>query len=189
MRKLLRVLSLVLLVMTAAQAFDVNASETLFEYPQAPNDTTMKLEERCNYLTQHWWDKMNFSAPIPESKDSLLVEAMTTYIEVMKNANFNVGLASIRDLMFKAQTNQPNFMKIAAVAQLLLYYNNASVKDDVYETFAKAVVDAPTAMHSQQQTQRKDSRLHAQHNEWRQGEADRRDRGGVLLAVFLSGGH
>jgi peroxiredoxin len=142
MRKLLRILSLVLLVMTAAQTFDANASETLFEYPQAPNDTTMKLEERCNYLTQHWWDKMNFSAPIPESKDSLLVEAMTTYIEVMKNANFNVGLASIRDLMFKAQTNQPNFMKIAAVAQLLLYYNNASVKDDVYETFAKAVVDA-----------------------------------------------
>ena len=142
MRKLLRILSLVLLVVTAAQTFDANAGETLFEYPQAPNDTTMKLEERCNYLTQHWWDKMNFSAPIPESKDSLLVEAMTTYIEVMKNANFNVGLASIRDLMFKAQTNQPNFMKIAAVAQLLLYYNNASVKDDVYETFAKAVVDA-----------------------------------------------
>lgn len=141
MRKLLKFLPLVLVLLTLPQAFDASA-ETLFEYPQAPNDTTMKLEERCNYLTQHWWDKMNFSTPIPESKDSLLVEAMTTYIEVMKNANFNVGLASIRDLMFKAQTNQPNFMKIAAVAQLLLYYNNAAVKDDVYETFAKAVAEA-----------------------------------------------
>ena len=44
--------------------------------------------------------------------------------------------------MFKAQANKPNFMKLMDAASLLLYLNNPGVKDDVYLTFLKCVLDA-----------------------------------------------
>ena len=91
---------------------NVGGQATLFEFPIAP-DTCSNIESRCNYSVQHFWDKCNLTKPFDERNDSLLVEAMLTYFDIMKaGANVNVSLSSVRDLMFKSQANHDNFTKL-----------------------------------------------------------------------------
>ncbi|MDY6411725.1 MAG: DUF5106 domain-containing protein [Bacteroidales bacterium] len=114
----------------------------LFEYPTAP-DTCSTIESRCNYSVQHFWDKCELTRPFDARNDSLLMEAMLTYFDIMRaGANVNVSLSSVRDLMFKAQANHDNFLRLASVAEYLLYYHDFDFIDDLYITFAQAVADA-----------------------------------------------
>ncbi|MBR5639209.1 MAG: DUF5106 domain-containing protein [Muribaculaceae bacterium] len=118
---------------------------TLFEYPVAP-DTCTSIESRCNYSVQHFWDKCELTKPFAAENDSLLMEAMKTYIEIMRaGANVNVSLGSVRNLMFKAQANHDNFLKLAGIAEYLLYYHDTDIVDDLYLTFAQSVADASWA--------------------------------------------
>ncbi len=115
---------------------------TLFEYPMAP-DTCSNIESRCNYSVQHFWDKCELTKPFTAEYDSLLMEAMITYFDIMKaGANVNVSLSSVRDLMFKSQANHDNFIKLLSMAEYLLYFHDFDFIDDLYLTFAKSGADA-----------------------------------------------
>ncbi len=114
---------------------------TLFQYPTAP-DTCSTMESRFNYCTLHFWDNFDVTRQLTADNDSLLVTAMNDFISFMKQANSNVALGAIRSLMFKAQANQQNFMKLINAANLLLYFNNSGTKDEVYLTFLQSVLDA-----------------------------------------------
>ena len=134
-------LSALLLVISLFSASNAAAQATLFEYPIAP-DTCTNIETRCNYSVQHFWDKCDFSKPFEEQNDSLLMEAMLTYFDIMKaGANVNVALASVRNLMFKSQANHDNFMKLMSFAEYLLFLNSDFI-DDLYLTFIQCAVDA-----------------------------------------------
>ena len=142
MRNLIRILLVAMLALSAGAGY---AQTTLFEYPVAP-DTCTTHESRCNYLVQHFWDKCELTKPIDAANDSLLVEAMVAYLEIMRaGANINVSLASIRNLMFKAQSQQNNFMKLTSAAELLLYMRPTYIVDDVYLAFAGCAADASWA--------------------------------------------
>lgn len=115
---------------------------TMFEYPVAP-DTCSSIESRCNYSVQHFWDKCELTKPFAEGSDSLLLDAMLTYFDIMKaGADVNVSLSSVRNLMFKSQVNHDNFLKLADAAEYILYYHDTDVVDDLYLTFAHSVADA-----------------------------------------------
>lgn len=143
MKRLYKVLLFVICLFSASNAAGQVA--TLFDYPVAP-DTCTSIESRCNYSVQHFWDNCELTKPFVAENDSLLVEAMMTYFEIMKaGANVNVSLGSIRNLMFKAQANHDNFLKLASVAEYLLYYHDTDIVDDLYLTFAQSVADASWA--------------------------------------------
>lgn len=121
------------------------AQTTLFTYPVAP-DTCTTLESRCNYLVQHFWDNCELAKPIDNSKDSLLLEAMAAYLDVMRaGANVNLSITSIRDLMFKAQANQANYVKLMRAAEFLLYMRPTTLIDDIYLAFAQSASNASWA--------------------------------------------
>lgn len=143
MKKLLTLL-LFVAITVGGHAFKLSAQTTLFAYPTAP-DTCKTLESRCNYLVQRFWDGCQLSKPIKAENDSLLLTAVRAYLEIMMNANVNVSLASVRNLMFKAQSNQSNFLKIAQAAEMLLYMQPTTIIDDVYLAFARSVADATWA--------------------------------------------
>ncbi len=140
MKRVFRALFFVICLLSADKV--VAQVATMFEYPVAP-DTCSTIESRCNYSVQHFWDKCELTKPFAAENDSLLVEAMMTYIDIMKaGANTNVSLSSVRNLMFKSQANHDNFLKLASVAEYLLYYHDTDVVDDLYITFAQSVADA-----------------------------------------------
>lgn len=134
-------LSALLLVISLLSASNAAAQATLFEYPIAP-DTCTNIESRCNYSVQHFWDKCDLSKPFEAQNDSLLMEAMITYFDIMKaGANVNVALASVRNLMFKSQANHDNFLKLMSLAEYLLFFDSDFI-DDLYLTFLQSAADA-----------------------------------------------
>ncbi|MBR5117246.1 MAG: DUF5106 domain-containing protein [Muribaculaceae bacterium] len=143
MNKILRLVLVVIALFSASNA--ISQVATLFEYPVAP-DTCSSIESRCNYSVQHFWDNCELTKPFAAQNDSLLLEAMLTYFDIMKaGANTNVSLSSVRDLMFKSQANHDNFLKLASMAEYVLYYHDTDVIDDLYLTFAQSVADASWA--------------------------------------------
>lgn len=137
-----RFLSLVIILTGLLSGLKASGQTTLFDYPIAP-DTCSNIESRCNYSIQHFWDNCNLTKPFEAQNDSLLIEAMMTYFEIMKaGANLNVSLASARNLMFKSQANHDNFLKLMSMAEYLLYYHDFEIIDDVYLAFAQSAADA-----------------------------------------------
>ena len=140
MKKYIGLILLVICLFSGGKA--MSQVVTMFEYPIAP-DTCSTMESRCNYSVQHFWDNCELTKPFAAENDSLLMEAMITYIDIMKaGADVNVSLGSVRNLMFKSQANHDNFMKLASLAEYLLYYHDTDIVDDLYITFAQSVVDA-----------------------------------------------
>ena len=132
--KVSRITILITWLLLAATA--ARAQDTLFPYPVAP-DTCTTLESRCNYSVQHFWDQCDFSKPF--ASDSLLLEAMDTYFNIMgAGANFNLSLASTRDMLFKSQAVRSNYLKALQAAELLLFANPTRLRDDLYLTFAQS---------------------------------------------------
>ena len=139
MTRFFSIFSTIILLLSSANAM---GQSTLFEYPTAP-DTCSNIESRCNYSVQHFWDNCNLTKPFEAQNDSLLMDAMITYFDIMKaGANLNVSLASARELMFKSQANHDNFLKLMAMAEYLLYYHDYEILDDLYLTFAQSAADA-----------------------------------------------
>ncbi len=140
MKKILT--SMLLIAATLLSCHTAQAQgNTLFAYPVAP-DTCTTLESRCNYSTMHFWDNFDYNKQLTQADDSLLLVAMGDFFSIMQHSNVNVGLSSIRNLLFKAQTNQPNFLKLVRVAEAMLYYSPVNIIDDVYLTFTQAVIDS-----------------------------------------------
>lgn len=136
------ILNILVVVTCLLSGVNASAQATLFEFPVAP-DTCSDIESRCNYSVQHFWENCNLTKPFDAKNDSLLMEAMLTYFDIMKaGANVNVSLASVRDLMFKAQANHDNYTKLLSIAEYLLYYHDFDFIDDLYLAFAKSASDA-----------------------------------------------
>ncbi len=137
-----RFLSLIVILIGLLSGLKASGQATLFDFPIAP-DTCSNIESRCNYSIQHFWDNCNLTKPFEAQNDSLLMDAMITYFDIMKaGANLNVSLASARELMFKSQANHDNFLKLMAMAEYLLYYHDYEILDDLYLTFAQSAADA-----------------------------------------------
>ncbi len=139
MKKIFALFSAILL--SQSMALVSAQSKTLFEYPIAP-DTCTSLESRCNYSTAHFWDNFDFHKPLTAVSDSALQSTFVDYFQIMSAANRNVGQSSVRLLMNKAQANQPNFMRLLATAEYLLYYTPQPLIDDVYLAFLQSAVEA-----------------------------------------------
>lgn len=136
------ILYAIILVISLLSSINAAGQSTLFDFPVAP-DTCSNIESRCNYSVQHFWDNCNLTKPFEAKSDSLLMDAMLTYFDIMKaGADVNVSLSSVRDLMFKSQANHDNFMKLLTIAEYLLYYHDFDFIDDLYLAFAKSATDA-----------------------------------------------
>ena len=136
------ILYILVIIIGLFSGFKAEGQATLFDYPIAP-DTCSNIESRCNYSVQHFWDNCNLTKPFEAQNDSLLMEAMLTYFEIMKaGANVNVSLSSVRDLMFKSQANHDNFTKLLSLSEYILFFHDYDFIDDLYLTFAKSAVDA-----------------------------------------------
>ncbi len=118
---------------------DVQEQKRLFTYPVVP-DTIVSLENRTNYLVQHFWENYDFSAPI---KDMKVFEAtFRDYVTFFRYAHKTIVVSSIKDIMRKAQSNKSNFLLMAEIAERSLYARGAEYwSDDVYIPFLESIID------------------------------------------------
>ena len=125
---------------TSLRAQDTTAPSTLFPYPQAP-DTCATLESRCNYIITHFWDNYNISRPIAD--EAAFEGAFRDFVDFFKYAHRNIVMSTMRDFMFKAQTNTANLEKLGRVVERSLYGPQAEYwSDEVYLEVARFMAGA-----------------------------------------------
>ncbi|MGM9803533.1 MAG: DUF5106 domain-containing protein [Muribaculaceae bacterium] len=119
-----------------ADTAEPQAAKTLFPYPVAP-DTIKTFENRVNYIVGRFWEKYDLSRPITDV--DAFNGAMIDYLGFMRYCHRNVAISSVRDFIFKSQSNMANFEKILHLADLDLYQVGAAYwSDDLYGEFLKA---------------------------------------------------
>ena len=137
-RHILVVLAALTLLIPAGHAQE--APSTPFPYPVAP-DTCSTLESRCNYIITRFWDNYNITRPIAD--DAAFETAFRDWVGFFPYCHRNIVMSTIRDFMFKAQSNTPNLIKIGAVAERALYSPEAEFwSDEVYIAFAQQMAAA-----------------------------------------------
>ena len=122
----------------AQESNEVQAPATLFAYPVAP-DTIKTFENRVNYIVDNFWGNYDLSKPIADL--NAFNGAFRDYLGFLRYCHRTVAISSVRDFLFKAQTNKANFEKIAMLAEMGLYNVGAEYRsDEIYTEFLKAVI-------------------------------------------------
>lgn len=114
------------------------APKTLFPYPVAP-DTIKTFENRVNYIVVRFWEKYDLSKPINDVE--AFDGAFRDYLGFLRYCHRTVAISSLRDFIFKSQSNVSNYEKIAHLADLDLYQVGAEYwSDELYSEFLKSSV-------------------------------------------------
>ena len=75
MKKLIySIFTAVALIFSIGTKASAQTDNTLFTYPQAPDELTT-LYQRCNYLVDHFWDRCNYSTAFLNKKSSTMLSA------------------------------------------------------------------------------------------------------------------
>ena len=140
MKHILLILTAMTIIVSSMSAQGQLADQqpgTLFAYPLAP-DTCSSLEERCNYIINHFWENYDISRPVAD--EAAFERTFRDYVDFFKYAHRNVAIASVRDLVNKAQSNTSTLQKLGEVAERVLYGPEAEFwSDEVYVPFAMAL--------------------------------------------------
>lgn len=139
MKRFLSLVAMLALVLTAVRGQEPSA-KTPFAYPVAP-DTCSTLESRCNFIVSNFWGNYNITRPIAD--DAAFDVAFRDWVNFFRYAHRNIVMASIRDFMFKAQSNTPNLLKVGSEAEAALFSDGAEYwSDEVYLAFAQFMANA-----------------------------------------------
>lgn len=137
------IVSALLFCASAVSPFEISAQqifiEPLFEYPSAP-DTLDGLQERSDYLMDHFWDSFDFSSK--EAVDqTALNDAFNVYLTAMRYAERNKALASVNNIIKNLKGNSTLLYQFTKAAEEGLYGPRASIwSDEAYMPFLKAIV-------------------------------------------------
>lgn len=117
----------------------LNAQDTYFRYPQAP-DNLATLQERTTYLVAHFWDRCDLQSAF-SSRDKFK-KAFTDYVSFMPYADPDTIRSSITSLIKTVKKTPENMLTLGQIAEETLYGDSAVIwSDELYLPFAQAVVD------------------------------------------------
>lgn len=130
-----RLLISILMLFCATAALHA-ADGDLFPYPKPPEELS-RLEERCDYLVSHFWDRADFKSAM--SKTEKLNNTFGDWIGFMPYATADTVYSAIDRLMHKVQKSGPQALHLARLAEQWVYTDSAEFfSEDVYYPFARA---------------------------------------------------
>lgn len=113
--------------------------ETLFPYPQVPEELE-SLQERTSYLVSHFWERCNMQSAI--LKRDAFKGAFMDYISFMPYAQADTVHNSIKRLIAAYEKSPDNMLTLAELAEEAVYNGDADfVSDEIFLPFANAVVN------------------------------------------------
>lgn len=102
--------------------------QPLFEYPVAPDDID-GLQERCDWLVDHFWEPMNFKDKTTVDQNALN-HAFGVYVEAMRYADGAKSSMSVDKLLSQIAKNPALSLQFAKAAEENLYGPRADVWND-----------------------------------------------------------
>ena len=116
-----------------------NSAQSLFPYPQAPDELTT-LQERASYLVSHFWDRCNMQSAIL-NRDAFK-GAFMDYISFLPYAQADTVHNSISRLIGAYEKAPDKLLTLAELAEDAVYNGNADyISDEIFLPFANAVVN------------------------------------------------
>lgn len=124
---------------TPADEMGVISIEPLFEYPVAPEEMT-GLQEKTDYLMQHFWDEMNFKSKKTVNQIALN-DAFAVYCSAMPYASKEEVHKSVDALVKKLKKNPTLLLQFTMAAEENLYGKRATIwLDEIYLKFLDTLV-------------------------------------------------
>lgn len=112
------------------------ADGDLFPYPVPPADME-RLDERCDYLVSHFWDRCDFKSAL--SKTEKLNNTFGDWISFMPYATADTVHAAIGRLLDSVKKSGPHTLAIARMAEQWVYSDTADIySEEIYYPFAQA---------------------------------------------------
>lgn len=102
-----------------AQSSDPIVIEPLFEYPTAPEEMD-GLQERSDYLVEHFWDSMDFKNKTTVDQNALN-DAFSVYVAPMRFADAEKATASVNALVSQISKNPALTLQFTKAAEEALY--------------------------------------------------------------------
>lgn len=113
--------------------------EPLFEYPTAP-ETLEGLQEKSDWLMDHFWDKMDFKNKTTVDQNALN-DAFATYVTPMRFADVKKAEESVKKLISSISKNAALSYQFAKAAEEALYGPRAELwNDDIFLMFIDNVL-------------------------------------------------
>lgn len=142
-RTIKRILIIPLLAFSAGiseiSAQEIIEIEPLFEYPSAPEELST-LEDKSNYLVEHFWDSFNFKSKNTVDQNALN-DAFRVYSVPLRWAHRDKSVAAVDKLIQSISKNPTLLMQFTKAAEETIYSPRAEVwVDDVYLKFLNAIV-------------------------------------------------
>ncbi len=114
-------------------------ADGLFPYPIVP-DTIGTLTERCNFLSNHFWDFCDLKKSF--SSRAKMAEEFRGYLEILQLATPDTALAAVDVFTRKLDKQPDDLVFLAEIAEAELYSDTAKAwVDELYIPFARAVVN------------------------------------------------
>lgn len=124
---------------TVVESDDMLVIAPLFEYPTAPEEMT-NLQNRTDWLMQHFWDAMNFKQKKAVNQIALN-DAFAVYSAAMPYASREEVVKSVDALLKRLKKNPVLLLQFTMAAEENLYGKRATIwLDEIYVKFVDALI-------------------------------------------------
>lgn len=132
-------LILFFLLISSSSVLKAQTPERYFPYPEVP-ETMTTLYERCNYLVYHFWERCNFKQAF--SSLNRMENAFVDFISFMPYATADTAFMAVDRLLENVKKSPDQLLSIGRFAKAHLFSDTAQFySEELYEPFAKAVVE------------------------------------------------
>lgn len=108
----------------------------LFKYPDVPESKT-RLDERCNFLVFHFWDKANLTTAF--SSRQKFHNTLGDWFNIMPYATADTVHMAISNLIEKVGKKPENLSALARMAEAWVYSDTSDIhSEELYLPFAQA---------------------------------------------------
>jgi hypothetical protein len=111
------------------------ADGDLFAYPKVPDELT-KLEDRCDYLIEHFWERCDFKSAM--SRRDKLDNCFSDWASFMPYARKATIFPAVDKLLETVKKSSDQSLTIVQLAEKYLYSDEADfISEELYLPFAK----------------------------------------------------
>lgn len=140
--------------------------------PNVP-DALRTPVERAAYITEHFWDAMDFRDTLRSRNTDFMEQNFSNFISVLPFAYKSAQRMAVGTLMLKAEADRAAYYQLAEIAEKYLYEpNSPMLSEELYILFLEQFVSTPLF-----------DKYEAMRYQW-QLQAVRKNRPGMVAADF-----
>lgn len=123
----------------------INETSTIiqeFPYPQIPIMVT-KEDDRGKYLTDHYWDNINFNDTLQKYDTDLIEQCWVNYIDLVNTFGKDKYKESFKNLFVRLDSGTTTYFKqFTDLADKYLYFANSPLRNDLfYIPICEAIIE------------------------------------------------